>query len=138
MRRLILSGLFWAALSGGAVAEKMAYHCRIDGTSERQWIQPVIFIALDRAIDRVVISDASILGVNDGVPVEGTLVRDNSSRLTVSWELELRSTGNRRVLLDYRATFLKASGKVNVTAQPREKGALFNRSGSCLATKLSP
>jgi hypothetical protein len=138
MRRLILSALFVAALSGGAAAEKMAYHCRIDGTSERQWIQPVIFIALDRAIDRVVVSDASILVFNDGVPVEGQLVRDNSSRVTVSWELEVLSSGNRRLLLDYRATFLKASGKVNVTAQPRGKGTLFNRAGNCLPTKLSP
>ncbi|SNS76535.1 hypothetical protein [Antarctobacter heliothermus] len=137
MRRTILSGLLWTALCGAASAEMTAYQCAIRGTSGRQWIQPLIFIALDRATDRVVVSDASILGFNNGVPVEGTLVRDNAARVTVAWELELRSASNQTVRMDYRATYLKATGKVNVSARPQGYEDLFNRAGTCTVTKLS-
>ncbi|MBV7392679.1 hypothetical protein [Mameliella sediminis] len=137
MRRLFLTCLAWMALAGAAAAEKTAYQCFIRGTSERQWIQPLIFIALDRAIDRVVVSDASILGFNDGVPVEGALIKDNKARLTVSWQLQMRSASNQRVDMAYRATFLKSTGKVNVTARPLGREGLFNRSGTCTVTKLS-
>ena len=137
MHRMILSGLLWTALCGAAAAEKTAYQCAINGTSGRQWIQPLIFFALDRAIDRVVVSDASILGFNDGVPVEGTLVRDNAARVTVSWELDMRSSSNQTVRMNYRATFLKANGKVNVSARPLGYEGLFSQAGTCTVTKLS-
>lgn len=137
MRHIILSGLFWAALCGAAAAEKIAYQCDIAGTSGRQWIQPLIFFALDRATDRVVVSDAAILAFNDGVPVEGTLVRDNAARITVSWELNMRSASNQRVRMAYRATYLKAAGKVNISARPQGFETLLSRAGTCKVTKLS-
>lgn len=137
MRRMILAGLLWTALGGAAAAELTAYQCVIRGTSGRQWIQPLIFFALDRAIDRVVVSDASILGYNSGVPVEGTLVRDNAARVTISWTLDVGAASNRRMPIDFRATYLKATGKVNVSARSQDSEGQFSRAGSCVATKLS-
>ncbi|WP_323772066.1 hypothetical protein [Antarctobacter sp.] len=137
MHRMILSVLFWTITCGAALAEKTAYQCVITGASGRQWIQPLIFIALDRASDRVVVSDAAILGYNDGVPVEGRLVRDNAARVTVAWELDMRSTSNQTVRMAYRATYLKANGKVNVSARPIGFEGQFSRAGTCKVTKLS-
>ena len=137
MRRAILTALFWVALCGGAQAQKAGYKCTFDGASERNWIQPLIFIAIDRETDRVVVSDAAILGANDGVPVEGRLVTDNAARITFSWTVRRRSASHQRVEMDYRATYLKASGRVNVTAMPRGQEGLFSRGGVCMVGNLS-
>lgn len=134
---LVLCGVIWLATGGAAWAQKTAYQCAIDGTSDRQVIQPVIFFALDRAIDRVVVSDASILASNNGVPVEGRLIKDNAARVTVAWSLTLRAAGLPRQRLSYRATYLKATGKVNVSARTRVSDGVFNKAGTCIATNLS-
>ncbi|MGP6085396.1 hypothetical protein [Antarctobacter jejuensis] len=136
MRLAILTLLSWAALSGAAFAQKTGYHCTVKGASEREWIQPVIFIARDSETDRVVVSDAAILGFNGGVPVEGKLVKDNAARTTFSWIVEMRSAANQRVKMSYRATYLKSSGKMNITAQPRGYEGMFNRMGTCKVSKL--
>jgi hypothetical protein len=137
MRRTILTALIWAALCGAAQAQKTGYHCTIRGATDRGLIQPLIFIAIDHAIDRVIVSDAAILGVNDGVPVEGVLVADNAARITVAWTVERRSASTQRVRTDFRATYLKASGEVNVTAQPQRHDGFFNRGGTCTVKNLS-
>lgn len=137
MRRAILTAIFCVALAGAAGAETTGYQCRINGTTERDWIQPLIFIGLDSATDRVVVSDPAILGVNGGVPVEGQLVKDNAARTTFAWTLTARSRHDRRVVMGYRATYLKASGRFNVTARSAAHDRVFTRLGRCTVRKLS-
>lgn len=136
MRLLTLTVMIWAAFAGGAVAQKTGFHCTFNGARDRDWIQPLIFIAMDTETDRVVVSDAAILGFNDGVPVEGRLVKDNASRITFSWKVDMRSNANQPVTMAFRATYLKSSGKVNVTARPRGFEGMFNRLGTCTVRKL--
>ena len=136
MRLAILILLSWTALTGAALAQKTGYHCTVEGASERDWIQPVIFIATDSETNRVVVSDAAILGFNDGLPVEGKVVKDNAARTTFSWTVNMRSSSNQQVKMAYRATYLKASGKMNITAQPRGYDGLFNKLGTCKLRKL--
>ncbi|SMX36787.1 hypothetical protein [Maliponia aquimaris] len=138
MRTVLLTLLLWAALGGAAEAQKTGFKCTFEGAKDRDWIQPLIFFGLDRAIDRVVVSDPAILGLNGGVPLEGRLVQDNAARVTFAWSLETRSASNQRVRMDYRATYLKASGKVNVTARPLGLEGVYNRAGTCIVQDLSP
>lgn len=136
MRYAFLTASLWVALSGAAQAQMTSYQCTLKGTSERQWIQPLIFIATDSDTDRVVVSDAAILGFNEGVPVEGKLVKENAARITFSWQLEMRSADNQRVRMRYRATYVKSNGKINVTAQPTGYEGIFNRGGTCTIKPL--
>lgn len=136
MRTVLLTLLLWAALGGTAEAQKLGYKCTFEGARERDWIQPLIFFGLDRDSSRVVVSDPAILGLNGGVPIEGRLVQDTAARVTFAWSVETRSASNQRVRMDYRATYLKASGKVNVTARPRGQEGLFSRAGVCIVATL--
>lgn len=137
MRIALLTLLLWTALGGAAEAQKTGYKCTFTGAKERDWIQPLIFFGVDRDIARVVVSDPAILGLTGGVPVEGTLVQDNATRVTFAWTITARSSMNQRVRMDYRATYLKASGKVNVTARPLGREGLYNRAGTCIVQDLS-
>jgi hypothetical protein len=136
MRRTILTALIWVALGGAAQAEKVGYQCAITGALDGQWIQPLIFIAIDRKTDRVIVSDAAILVFNDGVPVDGRVIKENAARITFGWQVEMQSSANQRVKMDYRATYVKSSGKVNVSAHPRGYEGFFNRGGTCKVKPL--
>ena len=127
----------WVVLAGPLPAQTTGYQCNIRGTSDGSWIQPLIFIGLDRETDRVVISDLGILAANDGVPVEGAMVVDNAARTTFAWRLVLRSPFNQGVTVAYRATYLKDSGKVNIAARSHGADAPVTRAGTCKVREIS-
>ncbi len=125
------------ALAGAAHADKIGYQCAMEGTQKRGWIQSLIFIAHDLDNDRVVISDAVTLGSNNGQPVEGRLLVNNDRRMTVRWSVDVMARGNQKATMNYRATYVKNSGRVTVLAQPVGFANSFNLGGSCVAKKLS-
>lgn len=137
MRTVLLTLMLWAALGGAVEAQKTGYKCTFKGAKERDWIQPLIFFGLDRVTSRVVVSDPAILGLNGGVPVEGRLLQDNAARVTFAWTLDARPARSRWVRMDYRATYLKASGTVNVTARSQDDEGVISRTGRCIVGDLS-
>ncbi|KUF09024.1 hypothetical protein [Pseudoponticoccus marisrubri] len=132
----VLIGAAAALAAPPAAATIMTYECHVRHTDAREVIQPLIFIAHDDDDDRVVVSDAAILGFNAGQPVEGRLVVENDARVTVAWEVDMR-IGSRTVTMRYRATVVKGSHAFNVVAQPKGYSNIFSRGGRCVVKKLS-
>lgn len=134
--KLIFAALSLALFANAAHAVTRTYECTIRNAKERSWIQPVIFFAHDESSGRVVVSDPAILGFNDGQPAEGKLVTNNAKRITVKWSLDMRSSGNQKVTMNYRATYVKGTGAVNVSATPKHFSNTFNAGGTCKVGQL--
>lgn len=137
MRHLILAAAFLIALTGAAWSDILSYQCLIEGTRTRGWIQPLIFIGHDTESGRVVISDAAILASNDGQPIEGELVADTAALATFRWRADIRSSARLMRRIDYRATYIRATGRITVLAQPAGNARMYNLGGSCDVKKLS-
>ena len=136
MFRVLLVALSLAWLAPPAQAQTRTFECSIQGTQARSWIQPLIFIAYDATADRVVVSDPAILQFNDGQPVEGSLVTENARRITFKWSVDMVSASKQRLTMNYRATYVKGTGAVNVIAQPRHFSNSFNAGGTCKVGQL--
>ncbi|CUH80023.1 hypothetical protein [Tropicibacter naphthalenivorans] len=130
----LAAGLTLAAMP--VFAETLGYNCIMSGARELEWISPTIFIAHDTDTGKVIVSDPAILGFNNGQPLDGTVTKDNAKRLSVKWNLEMRSATNQRVIMRYRATVTKADHRVTVVAQPQGYGNMFNKGGTCQVNRL--
>lgn len=137
MRHLILAAAILIGLTGAARSDIWSYQCLIEGTRVRGWIQPLIFIGHDTDSGRVVISDAAILASNEGQPVEGEVVADTAALATFRWNAVIRSSARLRQRIDYRATYIRATGRITVLAQPAGDARMYNLGGSCETKKLS-
>lgn len=144
MVRGMLMGLMLAGLCGAALAtpgdarmkpDRIAYKCTMKGSSVDDWIQPLIFIAHDRTSGRVVVSDAMILGFNDGQPVEGRVATDNGKRTTFAWDVKVKLRVS-PVTLSFRGTYVKATGQFSVLANPSGHGNSLTGGGRCQVDRL--
>lgn len=136
MLRVLLVVLSLSCLTVPAHAQTRTFECSIKGTQARSWIQSLIFIAYDASSDRVVVSDPAILQFNGGQPVEGSLVTENARRITFKWSVDMVSASKQRLTMNYRATYVKGTGAVNVTAQPKHFSNIFNAGGTCKVGQL--
>ena len=133
--RVFLAAVALVATTVSASAEKVAYKCSIDGARQDEWIQPLIFVAHDRESGRVVVSDALILGVNEGQPAEGKVAKDNGARTTFVWSVDVTLQVT-PVRMEYRGTFVKSTGRFSVVANPRGYENNFTRGGRCDVSRL--
>jgi hypothetical protein len=115
VKRLIATLGAICALATPAVAQT-TYTCSLKEAGRSNWIPPVLFIGHDPAANRVVVSDPIVLHFNDRQPVEGKVDTENDKRVTFVWELKTRDTRGQSATMIYRATWVKADKRMNITA----------------------
>ncbi len=115
-----------------AFAQTVTYNCALTVPRNQNWVAQQIVIGHDTATDAVVINDPIIDNLI-GQPVQGKVAVDNDKRITFAWELpEIRnSSGQYTPRFIYRATYIKATGKVSVLAKPLNYQNNFSARGNC-------
>lgn len=132
MKRLMSLAIACAVFGGEVSAENYGYECRVKTASAQLgWLPEFLFIGHDVDKEEVTVSDPIILRYNSRKPVRGKLVRDNASRSTFAWEVKTRDRSGQRATIKYRATYLKASGKLSISANPLGYGNNFVGGGRC-------
>ncbi|KMK67947.1 hypothetical protein [Puniceibacterium sp. IMCC21224] len=108
------------------------YVCQIAGYDARGWIPEVLFLGDDREVGRVIVSDPLILYFNDSQPLTARIAIENVHRITFVWTLDLRAVPNLGMTrLRYRATYLKATQALHMSATAVGDDAVFTGSGTC-------
>ncbi len=120
-------GLFaQPAFAGGKV-----YECKIGNTrSQGNWLPKVLFIGHNHTEKKVIVSDPIILHFNDRQPIEGRVSTDNSKRITFTWNLQTK-VRSQTAKIAYRATYMKATGRLNISGSPLGYSNRYTSSGTC-------
>lgn len=79
----------------------------------------------------MVVSDPVILHFNDRKPLAGRVAVDNKARITFAWDVVAKDRSGQRTTMKYRATYLKASGKLSISAKPLGYENNFVGGGRC-------
>lgn len=140
MRHRILAGILMAisavAMAGGtARAETFICQVKSDGR-DTGWIAKTIAINVDDKTGTVLVNDSVILHFNKK-PVTGRLSYSSEKRLTVTWEVRgtKSDTSQNAARFIYRATILRPSNKVIVSARPSGYDNSFGGRGRCKIRK---
>jgi hypothetical protein len=118
--------------SQSAAAPGYLYDCDMSGAEHsRGWISSKVAVVVPGDGTAKVV-DALILQFNKE-PIVATVLRDNASRLIVKWTLDNAETdsGTSFANFDYRASISKASGKIELTATPRNFDTGIRSGGTC-------
>jgi hypothetical protein len=130
---LVASCLVTGGLAGpSAAASGYLYDCDMaDAVSSRGWISPKVAVVVP-GDGTVKVVDALILYFNKE-PIEATVLRDNEKRLIVKWTLDnaKSDSGTSFANFDYRASIAKGSGKIELTATPRNFDTGMRSGGTC-------
>jgi hypothetical protein len=129
MTRLAAAVLALVTLAGGASAAPTAWTCAID-TRGVGWIPEHLVLVHEAGGERVAVSDPLILYFL-GAPVDARMAVENGRRLTAAWELRVESADGVDARMSYRATIVKGSGRVVVTATPLGFANRFEGRGRC-------
>ncbi len=118
-------------LAQPVLADGQIYECKVANTrSQGNWLPEVLFIGHDRAAKKVIVSDPIILYFNDSQPVEGKVNTDNKKRITFTWRLRADANGQ-SANMAYRATYMKATGRLNISGSPLGFENRYTSSGKC-------
>ena len=120
------------AVSAAQAATPFLYECDMNRVEQgRGWISGKIALILP-GDGTVKIVDAVILHINK-VAIQGTILRDTPRRLIVKWTVKGAKANNGLSFanFDYRASLAKSSGKIELTAMPREFDSGLRSTGSC-------
>jgi hypothetical protein len=133
-RLVALMAVFVAVFgwSNSAAAAGFLYDCDMAGAERtRGWISPKIAIVVP-GDGTVKVVDALILHFYKE-PMKATVLRDNKQRLIVKWTLDNAETDNGISIanFDYRASIAKVTGKIELTAIPREFDTGIRSGGTC-------
>ena len=142
MRRTVshwlLASLFLcvaATLPNGAAA-KTTYTCFLQPVAGAGWIPGVLFIGVDPARDRVVVSDPIVLHFNDRKPVDGRIAVDTDKRITFAWDYRAKDKDGNRAKLTYQATWNKSSQEMRILAAAAGRPNQFQGKGRCKKANL--
>jgi hypothetical protein len=119
-------------LASAADAAPVIYTCAVKVSNTNQWVPSQLVIQHDADTGRVIVNDPILMAVA-GQPAEGKVDIDNDKRVTFLWELpKVRNrAGQYTPRFLYRATYLKATGVVSVSAQPAGYPNNFEGRGTC-------
>ena len=131
MKKVILAILFVGVfVSTTATAE--TYICEITRVEKGAWIPRSLAISRDEKTGRVLVNDDLIIRFKSK-PIEGALSVENDKRITFTWILpSIKNAGGQSTLrFNFRASYLKRTGKVVVTSQPAGYSNNFTGRGQC-------
>ncbi|UMA66374.1 hypothetical protein LVO79_07995 [Roseivivax marinus] len=131
LRRTLIAAAMILGLAGPAAAAD-TYVCQLSQHGGGNWIPEVLFIGRDDpSAPQAVVSDPVVLYFNKG-PVAARVAADNASRVTFVWELTVEAGARSYVSrFIYRATYLKGSGRMQISATPAGYSNRFTGSGTC-------
>lgn len=132
--RLFMLSLLAISCATAVVAAPVTYTCAVDASRANSWITPQLVIQHDAETGRVIVNDALIKTIH-GQPIEGKVDTDNNKRVTFRWDLPAFTAKNGQHVprFMYRATYMKATGAVSVSAQPGGYPNNFQAQGKCSA-----
>lgn len=134
---MVRYALGWAiglALSGSAsFASVTLYECELKPSRTNSWVPAQIALAHDTDTGAVKVHDPIIYHFNDSLPLDARLDTDNSKRTTFVWSLNgiKNSAGQFAPNFIYRATVLKGSNKISISASPAGYSNSFRANGRC-------
>lgn len=119
-------------LATSVFAANVTYLCNLKVPYANGWVPEQIVIVHNTANGEVVVNDP-IIHHYFGAPVKGKVQTDNDKRITFRWDLKgiRNSLGQYAPTFVYRASILKASKKVWVTAEPIAYSDNFSAGGTC-------
>ena len=136
LKSLKFAGILGLLVAGttpvAQAAEAFFYNCSFTNTKQsRGWISPQLALVFP-GDGSVKVVDAVTLHFVGG-PVLGTVLRDNAKRLVVKWTVKgaKADSGHSFANFDYRASIAKSTGKIEVTAIPREFDSGVRSAGKC-------
>lgn len=120
-----------------AAAPAKLYDCRFTKGSDRKWVAPQIIILREDGAKTATVSDGLIIEF-EGKPLTAKVILDGKRRLVFEWKLHIKDNSNNTAVMTYTASMEKATGKVDVRANPYAYDNNFTRSGKCTATAVKP
>ena len=131
----------WVVPMAPAKAEEVTYECvaqRRQYPSEvwgrfRNLIQPRMVFVVDEAARTATVWDPLIEQVYGGA-VEGNLREESDRKLVVTWDIFSRGFNLAQARMEFRASLIKQSNKLIVTAVPIGYPERFFARGGCVQT----
>ena len=138
MKRAIAAAIFATALLPAAQAMADNWACSFPGQRVDAWIRGQMFVS--GAGQEFTVFD-SLINEAHGGPIPAKVTANNDKRLTVKWTLKrIEQRHGFAPRIDYTLTYLKESGRANITAisptledynNSDRAGGNFGASGSC-------
>lgn len=131
MKKMFVAALLFGAM-GTSFASAETYVCKIKPQITDGWIPTTLAVDYDTQTGDVVVYDEYIMHFH-GKPIAGKVAANNSKRITFAWTLNsVDAGGGARVnRFNFRASYLKANGKMVVTSQPSGYQNNFRGRGRC-------
>ncbi|SFE80704.1 hypothetical protein [Roseivivax sediminis] len=104
--------------------------CALSQHGNGNWIPEILFVGYEDGADTAVVSDPVILHFN-GRPMTANIAADNARRITFAWKLTASDGRHRISAFIYRATYLKGSGRMTISATPAGFSNRFTGQGTC-------
>ncbi|ETX29559.1 hypothetical protein [Roseivivax isoporae] len=130
MKVLALVALVAGALPLPASAAELLV-CELRQYGGGNWIPEALFIGREVGAETAIVSDTVVLQFNAG-PVGARVAADNAARTTYVWSIAVRDRGGTYApSMLYRATYLKATGRMEISATPAGFDTRFQGGGTC-------
>ena len=111
------------------------FECSFPETASNMGYLPqTVVLARETGADTVTIVDPFIQAMEGG-PIDKKIVDESDAKLSVSWVLNLKSTGNDYVKVHYRLSIQKGSLKTSLTGRPMNYSNTFSAQGKCKRLK---
>lgn len=116
-------------IAAPADARNNVYKCEMKG-QDRGWLPKTFVIAHSDGAKSAMVNGPVIHHFH-GKPVSARVSGENDKKVTFKWRVNGRDTRGQIVKWQYRATYLKASGKVSMVASPLGYVGPLNGGGTC-------
>ncbi len=129
---LFSAAIATVGLLGTSVASVAdVYECQLPTAQKNGWV-PEVVVFTHTAGEKTAIVYDPIIDYFVGKAIEGKVVTENAKRLTVKWILDgVTNSANQHAKFEYRLTYVRASGKLNMTANALNYVGPFTGRGKC-------
>ena len=111
------------------------FECSFPDTAANMgYLAQTVVLAREAGADTVTIVDPFIQAMEGG-PIDKKIVEESDAKLSVSWVLNLKSTGNDQVKVHYRLSIQKGSLKASLAGRPLNYSNIFSAQGKCKRLK---
>lgn len=130
----ILGASVMLALAAPAAARDV-YECAFPDTAANLgYLPPLIYVAPIPGKQVAEVVDGFIQHQKGG-PIEGEIVTDTDSKLSVAWTFTHKSTYNEQIKVRYRLTVQKQGLSASLVGLPLNYAGSFNAQGKCKRQK---